>query len=730
MKPGRIVFLFSIMAVFASFAGRPGCQTAGADASLDTKAAVLAKSIKPLGKELSFFPIVTQFSPVPSGKGWRVEKEALDDKKLRDTIDNYLAHGFTGIETGVNRPDTEKAFILNYAQSKGMILTHHAGALELFGRDKPPVPSVYSPEYPVKVRANAEKALSSLKNYPRLYNVFPYQDEPFHWGPASFDYGPDEKRVFRERYGYDLPPDLDSIKGDPVKWLDVINFRSDNFPAGWRTTFKTIKDINPDFVVTLTHDSHNTFGAGYGSHSELAIDDVYHWGGDFTDMFVYDIYPYMSIDFRFGAPSVLPLPRMSQFHYTFAQMRNLAYSHKKKLGFWVETYNPAWFKGFINEDLRKKDWIEQEMTMSAIAAGSDYILTGYHVPIDSLHWETFGRGNRLIQKTGGDILKTRRVRANACMLFPRTHYIQMQEEYYDVGLSYELFLRAFGELDIIHEEQVTDDTLNGYRVLVLFDVKLLPEKVARRIASFVEKGGTVIADCVPSMDEYKRPMPVMNDLFGVRDAATGRITRTGHWIGFPNEPQRWDFRGPDAPDESVSTTDGLKTTVLGQPLDITLVSPRPCTVTTGEVLARTSGGKPAVVRRPVGGGKAFLLGFCVQDTYFKMFQDGDARVRDDLRGLFASLARESGVRSHVWSSNPDIEASVRTGENGGFLFVINHEAKTDDTTVRLADLGFTIGSITDVATGKKADFTVKDGVAELRVTAPKDRARLFRITGN
>ncbi len=66
-------------------------------------------------------------------------------------------------------------------------------------------------------------------------------------------------------------------------------------------------------------------------------------------------------------------------------------------------------------------------------------------------------------------------------------------------MSYELFLRAFGELDILHEEQIKDDRLDGYQVLVLFDVTLLPAEVARRIASFVEHGGVVIADCVPQM---------------------------------------------------------------------------------------------------------------------------------------------------------------------------------------------------------------------------------------
>lgn len=702
-------------------------QNSDAGAVLAEKAAALAAGIEPLRGEPDFFPIVTQFSPLPAGKGWRGEEGPLREDMLRDTVDAMIAHGFTGIETGTGRPEGETAFILNYAQSRGMILTHHAGSLELFGREAPPEPSVWSSEYTVAVRKNAEKALAPLRNMPRLYNVFTYQDEPFHWGPKSFGYGPDEKRAFRDRYGYDLPPDLESIRNDPVRWRDVIDFRSDTFSEGWKKTSAIIKDINSGFITTMTHDSHNTFGAGYGSHAELAVDDVYHWGGEYADMFVFDIYPYMSVDFRFGAPSVLPLPRISQAHYAFAQMRNLTASSGKKLGFWVGTFNPAWFKTFMSESLREKYWTEMEMSMTAVAQGSDYLLTGYHIPVDSLHWETFGKSNRLIQKTGGDLLKTAKTKAKACMLFPRSQYIQLQEEYYDVGLSYELFLRSFGELDIIHEEQITDDRLNGYEVLVLFDVKLLPEKTARHIAAFARNGGVVIADCVPSLNENRKPMTVLEEMFGVTGAATGRIVRTGHWLPFTTEEQRWDFRGADAPDESVFQTDHLKGSVYGQELDLTLVSPRPCRAEAGEVLAGTTGGNPGVIRRTVGKGKVFLLGFCLQDTYFKMWQDADREARAQLGGLLRALTEQAGVRSHVWSSNPEIEAAVRTGGKGGFVFVINHEAERNDTRVRLADLGFPIGRIVDVETGDAVRFSEKKGVVEIPVTALRDKVRILRL---
>jgi hypothetical protein len=724
MKPCFWIILVYLLATSISVAG----QNTDSRAELASKAAELARSITPLRGDPDFFPIVTQFSPVPNGKGWKGGKEPLDEKDLRDTVDNILAHGFTGIETGVNRPENEKAFILNYAQSRGMILTHHAGALELFGRDKPPEPSVYSPEYEIKVRENAQKALASLKDLPRLYNVFTFQDEPFHWGPGSFGYGEYEKKEFRERYGYDLPPDLASVKSDPGKWLEIINFRSDNFPVGWRKTYRIVKEINPGFIVTLTHDSHNTFGAGYGSHSEIAIDDVYHWGGDFADMFVFDIYPYLMIDFRFGAPSVLPLPRMSQAHYSFAQMRNLAVSSGKKLGFWVGTFNPAWFKSFLDEEVRAQHWVEQEMAMTAVAAGSDYLLTGYRIPVDSLHWESFGQGNRLIQKTGGDLLKMPRIKAKACMLFPRTHYIQMQEEYFNVGLSFELFLRAFGELDILHEEQITDDRLNGYDILVLFDVKLLPDKTARSISSFVKNGGVVIADCVPALNEHRQPTTIMGDLFGVARAASGRIVRTGHWVPCRvGEAPRWDFRGKEAPDESVYAVDHLKSSVFGRRLDITLVSPRPCTVTTGQILARTAKGIPAVIGRNMGAGQTFLLGFCLQDTYFKMWQDSNSTARAQLGGLLRSLTEKAGILSHVRSSNPEIEASLRVHAKGGYLFAINHEAEVNGAAIQLADIGFSIGDIIDIETGRKIRFREKNGVVELHAEIARDKAKIFRI---
>ncbi len=679
--------------------------------------------------QLDCFPVATQFSAVPSGKGWKGEQGPLSEQVIRETIDNILEHGFTGIEAPTHRPAEEEAMILQYAQSKGMFVTYHVGPLELFERTTPPDPSVYSAAYASAVRERAEQLLAPLKSIPRLYNAFIYQDEPFHWGPQSFGTSDEVKAEFQKRFGYELPADLESIRNDPRKWQDVIDFRSSNFPDGWRQVYSLTKQINPHFKTVLTHDSHNTFGAGYGSHAELAIDDVFHWGGDFSDMFVFDIYPYMMFDFRFGRPSQLPKPRISQTHYAFAQMRNLTQSYGKELGFWVGTCNPAWFGEFMCPELNAMTWAEREMSMTAVAAGADFLLTGYHIPADAAHWDTFGDAMRLLQKAGPRLLKTPKMKAKACMLFPRTQYIQLQQEYFDVGLSFELFLRSFGELDILHEDQVTDDTLCGYELLLLCDVQLLPETVAEHIASFVRKGGVVIADCAPHLNEQRQPMHTMEELFGVDDVHTDRIRRAGHWIPYKTQPPAWAYLPENHPDESVFTTDRLHTKALGVELDLQLVSPRPCRVTTGEVLASTTSGQPAVVHRRVERGQVFLLGFCLLDTYFQTFENENLAARTQLRDLLHAMPAAAGIRSHVVSSNAEIEAALRANPQEGFLFLINHEGSDPATTVQIADLPFQLGTITDLESGEPVTFTRKDAHSvSLESSVPLGEVRLCLLS--
>jgi hypothetical protein len=700
-----------------------------------------ANSACPLGSQAAqgasgkpMFPVTVPLSPLPDCTGWNPGGSPPAMGDLHITVDEMIAHGFTGLVFPFHLSPADTCDVMNYAQSRGMFITfdrtegggNPRGEVQMFGRDAPPAISVYSPRYAPAVREKVVAALTEVKGVPGLYNMFCFQDEPFHMGPEAFGYTEEVRQEFKRRFGYELPPDVQSARKDPKVWLDVINFRSDEFPAGWRQAYRIIKEINPHVKVVTTHDSHNTFGAGVRSNSKLAVDDVFHWGADFADTFVFDMYPYLMYDFRYGECGKLPKPRLSQMHYAFGQIRNLAYTYGKDCGYWFGTFNWEWFHDFMGPELKAQYWAEREMTLTAVAQGANFLIGGYKIPEDCRHWESLGEGLRTIQKAGPGLLECPKVKATAAFLFPRTQYIQLQEEYWNVGLAYELFLRAFGELDVLHEEQVKDEHLAGYQVLVLFDVRLLPDEVAHRIGSFVQGGGIVIADCVANLDAYKNSSVIMPDLFGVRDAMKQRIMRSGHWVPTLKNPD-W-FIPPDSPDdESAVIRRTVRGTAFGLDLDFSVVSPRPCVPTDGQVVLKMVSGEPALVRRRVGKGQVFLLGFCVQDSYFQTWKDNDEKSREQLRLLLHSLTEETGRRAHVYSSNPDIEAALRTNGKEGYVFVINHEAGKPETQVRLADLGFRVGRIIDVADEHAIEFQETGGIITFAVAAPQDTPRLLRL---
>ena len=683
-----------------------------------------------LPTKANLFPATIQFSPVPSG----MEKEGLllhTEQTKKQSIKSVLEQGFGNFWIYNFSGDTTKK-LLNYAQSLGMQIDYMTSGFEIFDRYKPSAISVYAPDYIGAVKKRIATGLAPMKEIKRIHSVFPFQDEPFHAGPEAFDFSVDAKLEFDKRYGYEMPSSLDAVRNDPKKWLDLLNFQSNTFRDGWIKVYKAVKEFDPRPKIVMTHDSHNTFGAGVKSNSKVAMDDVFYWGGDFADVYVYNIYPYMTFDYRYGEFGKLPKPRISQMHYTIAQLRNLTSTYGKEMGFWVGTYNELWFTRFRGPERKNQYWSEREISYTAIGQGANFLISPsnyntLNLPLDTLHWQNYTEAMKVVQQAGPGLLKAPKVKAKACFLFPRTQYLQLQEEYFNVGLTFELFLRAFGELDIIHEEQITNDHLNGYKVLVLADVKLLPEKTARNIASFVQRGGIVIADCVPQMDAYQQPLQTMNKLFGVERSETDRIIQEGQWVPFVNLPPKMSFPPLADYKPQEARIDRVAGKIFQLNYGFKIISPRASEVTTGNVLLKMKSGQPALVSHRVGEGKTYLLGFCMQDTYFDTWKNDDAAGRKQLRNLISGIFNDAKINAHIYSSNPDIEASVRANPSEGYLFIINHEATDPQTTVRLADLDFPVGKIVDIESGKPVTFSRKSGVIELVIKAPFATTRLLRI---
>jgi len=675
------------------------------------------------------FPACIQFSAVPSGKGWRGEPSPISSERQRETLQNLIDHGFSVLYFPVaGVTETENQEILSAAQALGMKINFMTGGFELFDREHPPSISVYSPDYAPAVAKAVAAGLAPINSINRLYCVFPFQDEPFHAGPESFDYSEPAKAEFRRRYAYAMPAGIEAAKQDPKSWLDLLNFQSETFRDGWRQVYRSVKALDPRPKIVLTHDSHGTFGAGVKSDSRMAIDDVYHWGGDFADVFIYDIYPYTMFDYRYGDFGRTPKPRISQLHYTISQLRNLTAAYGKELAFWVGTYNPAWFKDFLSPERQKEYWGERELALTAIAHGANYLVTGLNVPEDARHWEDFGEGMRLVQKAGAGLLRAPRVPARAAFVFPRSQYLQLQEECFNVGLAFELFLRSFGELDILHEDQLCEGRLGGYQALVLCDVRLLADASARNLERFVRRGGVVVADVVPRLNEYRQPSATFDSLFGVRGADAPRLVRQGHWIPYSTRPAVL-VNGPAADGKeaapAVATVSGK---TLGQRYQFSAAGPRSNEVVRAKVRLKLPDGRPALVSRRVGKGMTYLLGFSLQESYFRTYQAGDASSRAQISQLIRQIFQEANIRAHARTSQPDVEAALRANAQEGYLFLINHEAPDVPVVVEISDLDFRIGQVVEIASGQPVAFRHTRHGIRLLINSPFASTRLFRLT--
>lgn len=693
--------------------------------------ALAAGAPHPGSSQRAAFPITVQLSPLPGQPAWKNLATSPDAKAiLRTAIDQYVEHGFTGLEYPFHVGEELGKFVLEYARSRGMFLTYNhtfaKNGVEIFGRDAAPAISVYAAEYGGAFKARLAPVLAEAKRLPGVAYLFCYQDEPFHAVAGSFDRSDAAQREFRRRYGYDMPASVDAARNTPRQWLDLLNFQSDTFPDGWRQIYKVVKEALPGVKVILTHDSHSAMGAGVGSNEKIAVDDVFHWGADFADLIVFDIYPYMMFDFRYGEFGKVRKPRLSQFHFAFAQLRNLTYTYGKELGFWFGTYNAEWFKDFMGPELKQQSWAEAEICHTAVANGADFLISGYKVPEDKSHWDTLGENLATLHQAMPGLVNCRKAKAKACFIFPRTQYLQLQQEYWNVAVAYETFLRAFGELDCLHEEQVAKSGIGDYEIAVLFDVQLLPEAVARRIADFVSAGGVVIADCVPHLDAERKPLPVLEDLFGVESPQPNRVARSGVWVPKLEKP-KW-FVAPEAGrDEDVVAGEIIDGSAWGKRFYFRAVSPRVSKAVSAEIVLPGPNGAPALLHRKAGKGHTYLLGFCLQDTAFAAWKDEDAASRLAVEDLLWSIAQQAGVKPRIRSSNPDIEASLRASANEAYVFVINHEAGATSTRVSLEHPPFTVSAIRNVVDGKNLLFRHLDGEIVFDLAVERARPQVLRL---
>lgn len=644
-----------------------------------------------------FLPTTMRLSPF----------RTLEEAAIEREIDDIIAHGFNTLTFSAHRlgaePGSPYDYAEDYAQKRGMAVSYSfQGDFSILRRGAPPEVSVYSPEYAETIRPKIEKAIETAKRVPRLLNVQGYMDEPFQEGEHTFDYSEATSAEYQRRFGESLPR-TDEARGDPEAFLRYLNFRADYFAAGWRQSYAMVQETwerempgRRRLWVELTHDSHNTFGAAAGpSGVKYALDDVFHWGAPF-DSVNYDIYPYLSRDYRTGRFAEDPQPRMAGLHMAFAEMRNLARTYDKKLGFWLES---GWGDKLKPETgLADATWSPRELTYTAIGQGCDYLNTFWGIPEDPRWWAEYGRVMNEVRACGPLIARSRRRPARACFIFPRTQHLLLQEEYWNVMVAYEAFLRAYGELDCVHEEQIPAGKLDEYDVIALFDVHCLSRSAAEALRCWVEEGGLLIADEVPQTDERQQRLDVLDGTFGIAGPPVTSDTPTE--LSDPGHTP-------------------LPETRLYAPADATPLSRAPT----------LADGRPAFVVHWAGAGAALLIEFPLKDAYLTYLMEAEETSPEFAPiAAIAHLAAEMGLQAGVRSSNTGVEACVReTPERTLLLFLINHECGVRHTQVTVRGCP-PAPFVQDLVTGEPAMAEMADaGELVLAADVPFGKTRLFGV---
>jgi hypothetical protein len=454
------------------------------------------------------FPLISIINPEGGGL-------FLDEDGLKERIEDHIAHGFNTVSiTGLRDfkigtlPIRARLlnFIERYAQMRDQLIMYdYEHFTTTPWRNEPTSPCIHSEAYRRSLENYLKPQIDVAKKVPRLLCV-KIIDEPTA-NENSIDYCEGCKRAFREIYGEELPSLEEDLSDKPGRRLRFRKFISDYVRKAYEEAARVKSEAKADFRLLLTF-MRTGFGYAWRRKWEY-IEDVLAWGRH-ADMIDYDIYPYFypgsnKLGFRF-----------LDIHYCFAVLRNIAESLGKPMGFYIELDDR-------NYPFQKNPYnASSECLYTALGAGANYINSFINVTYGTgsgaraERWEDLGRELRKVSAIAPILTKVKRTKAKVALLFPYTHWI-VAEDGFAPGYAFELFLRSFGEVDVIHEEVARTKGFEDYKVILLLETEYLPDDIAEKLETFVQEGGILICDHLPRFNEDGGPCKLNPSLFSGED---------------------------------------------------------------------------------------------------------------------------------------------------------------------------------------------------------------------
>ena len=295
-----------------------------------------------------------------------------------------------------------------------------------------------------------------------------------------------------------------------------------------------------------------------------------------------------------------------------------------------------------------------------------------HAGEDSDQWRSVVELGGLLELLG--VVAGTRVVADTALLFSwESWWAAENEGRPSEGLSYlgqvHAAHAALADAGIVTDIVAPGADLAGYRLIVVPALHLITDADAARIAEAAAAGATVLVTFFSGIvDEQDRVRTggypgAFRDLLGIRSE---------------------EF-APLMPGETVTLSDGTTGLVWSERSHVTDAEVR------ASFIDGPAAGSPAVTRRRHGDGAAWYL--------------ATQPAREDYRRLMAEVAHSAGVAS-VAAAGAQVEIVRRRGEQGSFLFVINHS--DEDITVGISGHDLVTDGPTDGAVPAGAVRIIKE----------------------
>lgn len=402
-------------------------------------------------------------------------------------------------------------------------------------------PCVLSPEYPAALRQHLEDEFRA-SDFPRLVSR-EILDEP-HLMRANVCHCEHCQRRFRDRFGYDLPTWEEALAARDQRTADYFEWVVDYAAEAFRQGYATWKALGPGPWL-----HHILCGAGSGQQAiGYAVAEDHPWIPH-ADFLEFDCYNYMYPNFRCSHQI-----RWAVFHYLAGHFRFQSLRHNRRFGFWIQVTDRE-IPVAPYDPLRAPS----ETLYTAIGAGAKHFHLMCKGPFSNSQncreekFDTFAGDIRKVQRVAPLLDRAVKPRSRIAMVFPfhdrlyrppahrlppncrglgfygaESRPIDTLWPYHMASVNVaELLFRAFGEVDVIDQRALRDGALDDYAGFVITGTEYMDARDAAAVRRFVENGGALVCDHVPTRDLAGKPLAPLGDLFAAatipfyRDVTTG-----------------------------------------------------------------------------------------------------------------------------------------------------------------------------------------------------------------